>query len=112
MELTIVLPSLREDLLRETINESLSLHKESASEIATRCATAGGGGCDDPPKRGSVRSNGLLLSGLLSQSSETGDGGLGGQGGGGGELPRTTSNSLPTSSALPDSNDGSLHGVL
>jgi len=54
----------------------------------------------------------LLLSSLFSQSSQTSDGGLGGEGGCGGEGPGATSDGLLASSALPDADGGSLHGVL
>ena len=57
-------------------------------------------------------SGGLLLSGFLSQSSETSDGSLGGEGGGGGKCPGASSDGLLASSAFPNTNSKSLHGVL
>jgi hypothetical protein len=61
---------------------------------------------------GGSRSCRLLLSSLLSESSQTGDGGLGGQGGRCGEGPGASSDCLLASSALPDAHSLSLDGVL
>ena len=54
----------------------------------------------------------LLSGSLFSQSSQTSDCGLSSECGGSWDLPSTTSDDLLASSASPDTNSGSLDGVL